>query len=285
VALVSPETGGQKLPVIPFVFVNPKDIAACPDAPPFMSLSDLCLTIYKLEADYRQALYLQGQETFVVRTEKKLEEVRLGAGGMLVLEPAGGAAYVGANSSGLPEMREALKNDKAEAADMASKMLDFADTSRQSGEALRIRTASSTANLLSIALACAAALKQALRLAAKWVGADPEEVDVKPNLDFADNPITAQELLQLMQAVAAGLPLSEESIHLYLQRREVTNFDYETELAKIDAQQPIGMTPVKTAAELAMKQDAAAQAAAQADAQVNAETKAAKTKKKKTPEK
>ena len=60
--LIEPSWRGHRLDFIPFSFINASDIAADPDDPPLMGLARLALTIYRLEADYRQALFLQGQD-------------------------------------------------------------------------------------------------------------------------------------------------------------------------------------------------------------------------------
>ncbi len=63
--LIQPSIGGKTLDEIPFIFINAKDIVPDPDAPPLLGLGQLALTIYRGEADYRQALFMQGQDTLV----------------------------------------------------------------------------------------------------------------------------------------------------------------------------------------------------------------------------
>jgi hypothetical protein len=62
--MIEPRVRGQTLNEIPFVFVNCKDIVVDPDDPPLIDLAKLCLAIYRGEADYRQSLFLQGQDTY-----------------------------------------------------------------------------------------------------------------------------------------------------------------------------------------------------------------------------
>ena len=60
-----PTIRGRTLDKIPFEFINTKDIVPEPDQAPLIGLSNLSLTIYRGEADYRQALFMQGQATLV----------------------------------------------------------------------------------------------------------------------------------------------------------------------------------------------------------------------------
>src|SRR5690606_11453513 len=58
---------GNNVEELPFTFVNSKDILAIPDQPPLQSLAEMCIGIYQAEADYRQHLHYQAQETLVVK--------------------------------------------------------------------------------------------------------------------------------------------------------------------------------------------------------------------------
>jgi hypothetical protein len=60
-----PSFGGKTLEKIPFVFIGPRDLVPEPDAPVLLPMARLGLAIYRTEADYRQALYMQGQDTLV----------------------------------------------------------------------------------------------------------------------------------------------------------------------------------------------------------------------------
>ncbi len=232
---VAPSIAGRTSDSIPFVFVNTNDLVAEPDFPPLLGLANLAMAVYRAEADYRQALFLQGQETFVViGGDSESGTKRVGAGAYLELPAKADAKYVGVNSNGLSEMRLSLQNDKKEAAEKGARLLDFSDASRQSGEALRIRVASKTATLTSVARTGAAALEEILKKIAMWMGADPEEVCVKVKLDFSDDQIVGRELLEWMQAKQMGAPISNESIHKMLRERGATDLSYEDELSELD---------------------------------------------------
>jgi hypothetical protein len=231
-AMVEPQIRGNTLDEIPFVFINSKDVVPEPDDPPLIGLSNGALTIYRGEADYRQALFMQGQDTLVVVGSAE-EDFRTGTGASIQLPIGGDAKYIGVQSSGLSEMREALQNDRAGAAQKGGQMLDNMSRQVESGEALNIRVAARTATLNQIALAGAFGLEQLLKSAATWIGADPDQVIVQPNLDFVDDQLGGEELVKLLTAKTLGAPLSLRSVHGLMQNKGLTEKDFEEEVAEI----------------------------------------------------
>ena len=233
--LTMPNISGTELEEIPFVFINTNDLVSAPDNPPLLGLSNVCLTIYRGEADYRQTLFMQGQETLVVKGGE-LSEGRVGAGALLSIPIDADAKYIGVSAAGLSEMRQALENDRGTAANMGARLLDTTGGDKQSGEALRIRVAAQTASLRSIVQTSAEGLEKVLKIAALWVGADPEKVEVIPNVDFSADEMTGQDLLQLTQARTMGAPMSEQSLHALMRKRDMTTLDYDAEKELMDGE-------------------------------------------------
>lgn len=243
VAFTNPTLKGQTLNEIPFVFCGPKDIAIDPDSPPLESLANLCLSIYRLDADYRHCLFMQGQDTLVViggvSKNAEGEALRVGAGARIDVDVGGDAKYIGVESQGLSELRMALDADKQLAAVRTGQLLQPGKMSMESGEALKTRVAGQTATLTSIAITSAGALEQLLRVMAMWQGGDPSLVKVKPNLDFTNVSIKGQDLVQIQTARSIGFPLSAESVHQLAVEHGLTTKTYEEELALIKAEDPI----------------------------------------------
>lgn len=215
---------------IPFVFINSKDTAAMPDVPPLLSLATLCLAIYRAEADYRHTLYMQGQDTLVIiaGSNDPDDETRVGAGSKIEVGMGGDAKYIGVSSAGLTEMRSSLENDRVSAQAMSGQLASNKG-SQESGDALRLRMASQTANLTQIAISSCYGLERLLKITARWMNLDDSLVSVTPNLQFADNRMTGQDFVQLMQAKSMGLPLSDESLHDLMQAQNLTSMLYDEE--------------------------------------------------------
>jgi hypothetical protein len=232
--MLAPLYRGKPLNKIPFVFVNTKDIIPKPDNPPFLGLGRLALAIYRGEADYRQALFLQGQDTLVVIGGTNQEGVlRTGAGARIDVDIEGDAKYIGVNSAGLPELRMSLENDKKAASIKAGHLIDATGNKQESGEALKTRLAAQTATLNQIALASASALETILKMMAEWIGENPEDVSVKPNLEFADLSINPREFVDMMTARTMGAPISHMSIHAIMQEKGLTKMTFEEEITQI----------------------------------------------------
>lgn len=239
-SLIEPSLGGRTLDFIPFTFINATDIVANPDKPPLLGLADLVLGIYRGEADYRQALFMQGQDTLVVIGVADADkDFRTGAGAAIILPTEGDAKFIGVDSTGLSEMRQALENDKREASQRSGDLVDSTSRERESGDALRIRVVARTATLNQLALTGAFGLESSLKQAAIWLGANPDEVIVTPNLDFVNDTLGGEELVKLVSAKTLGAPLSNQSIHKLMKEKALTDMTLAEELAAIDEEEPI----------------------------------------------
>ncbi len=224
---------------IPFVFVNTRDVAAAPDTPPLLALSNLCLQIYLGEADYRQALFMQGQDTLVTigavldDADGNAGKARVGANARIAMALDGDAKYIGVDSEGLAEQRKALENDYSAATQRAGELFDSVSREKESGDALRIRVAARTATLNQIALTGAYGLQLALQSLARWITADPEKVVVTPNLDFVDDRMKGRELVDIMTGKTIGAPISLRSVHKQMQDQGMTEMSFEEEILVI----------------------------------------------------
>ena len=240
VEVITPNLGGKTLDEIPFVFVNSKDMLPMPDDPPLLGLANLSLAIYRGEADHRQALFMQAQDTLVVQGGEEDKNYRVGAGATLVVPVEGKAYFIGVGSTGLSEMRHTLEDDKKIAALKAAQLIDTTSRQRESGDALRIRVAAQTATLVQIAEAGAAALEELLKKAARWMGANEEEVSVIPNKDFQADEMEPQGLVHMMTAKAMGLPLSLQSMHDRMKERGLTELTFDQEVELIEEEPELG---------------------------------------------
>jgi len=238
---------GSTLQELPFTFINSKDLAPNPDNPPLHGLAKLALAIYRGDADHRQHLFMQSQDTLVlignmmatsVDGDDEEAPVRTGAGSRINVPQGGDAKYIGVSGNGLSEQRQNLENDYKRATQKTGQMLDSAGQAKESGEALKIRASAQTATLTQIAQAGAAGLETVLKAMAPWFNANPDEVVVKPNLEFHDQEFNGMTLVQMQQAKTLGAPLSSKSIHEWLTEQGVTQMDYDAELNEIESEAP-----------------------------------------------
>lgn len=238
--LIEPSIRGRKLDRIPFEFINTKDTVSSPDDPPLLGLARVCYAIYRGEADYRQNLFMQGQDTLVrIGFVDDDNEQRVGAGAIIDVPIGGDAKYIGVSADGLGEQRQAIENDRSEAAQVAGRLATAKSKQIESGDALQTRVAAAVASLTTIALSGAMGLERLLKTAAVWVGANPDEVSVQPNLEFADSSFDTKSLVELMTSKNLGAPISRKSVHALMQDRGLTQLEYEAELDEIDSEEPL----------------------------------------------
>ena len=236
--LVAPSWRGRELEEIPFVVINSCDVTSEVDDPPLLDLGNACMAIYRGEADYRQNLFMQGQDTFVTVGGgfQEDDQVRVGAGARIDLPQGADAKYVGVNSSGLSEQREALQRLEARASSMGAQTLDTTSRQRESGDSLRIRVAARTADLNQISSAGAEGLEQILKICARWMGENPDEVSVKPNKEFGEIPLTGQTMVEIATARNLGWPISARSMHDLARKRRMTTKTFEEEIQEAEAE-------------------------------------------------
>lgn len=245
-SMTPPVLRGKALEQIPFVFINSKDIVSSPDLPPLLGLARLCMTIYRGEADYRQTLFMQGQDTLVTiggiidpdsgaveAGAATSDGVRVGAGARLDMNLGGDAKYIGVGSEGLSEQREALAADRKHAETKSGQMIAPSAGKQESGDALTTRLSAQTATLNQLAKTGAAALENLLKIGAMWLGANPDEVKVTPNLEFVDKNLPSKDIVDWMTARTMGAPISLATIHDNLAERGITKLTLEEELDAI----------------------------------------------------
>lgn len=215
----NPVARNKPLDEIPFVFVGTKSITTQVDDPPLMALAWATLALYRMDADYRQHIHMQGQDTLVTSGAADGEVSSVGAGAHLGMQnPDAKAYFIGINGQGLGETRQAIQNDQTLCAKKAGEMLADNSKQRESGDALVERTGRKGASLVDIADTCAAGLERMLRIIAKWLGHSPaqcETIKVIPNKKFGTPKVVPGEMKQLVEAYVLGAPITLQSIHQY----------------------------------------------------------------------
>lgn len=225
--IVAPSYKGKTLNRIPFNIANVSHVGAAIEEPPLLDQSNISLTYYRGDADYRHSLYKQGQGTFYATglTDDEMKaEKRLGADGAIYsTNDKAKIGFVELNGLGLPEMRESQQNLKMEALALGVTLFDKAGV--ESGKALETRSMVKTAPIRTIARTGAEALKLSVESAANWVGASGE-TKINPNTDFLDIGATPQDALILHSLMREG-GMTLEDYHAYLHRNKMTDKPFE----------------------------------------------------------
>jgi hypothetical protein len=252
---IIPSLQGRRPDSIPFVFVNATDLLPTPGEVPLLGLARLALTIYRGEADYRNSLFMSGQDTLVIKgiaagndglttvdneghasltQEGEAPRIIVGTGAYIGLPQTDmDAKFIGPTSVGLQEQRQALENDYTRAEQFGLSLLTSGSQAEAEGT-IGKRITARTASLQSIAKNAGKGLQLILRKAAKWMNLDENKVTVEPNLDFIDDPALPAEVLSLVTSKFRGAPLSWKTIHAYAQKGGITTLSFEDEVKEID---------------------------------------------------
>jgi Domain of unknown function (DUF4055) len=216
--------GGKKLEEIPLVVAGSRDLSLEPDQIPMIGVTRAAYAIYRLDADYRHQLFMSGQETlFYIGLDPKDVPEYVGAGVGVAIPEGGDAKYVGPSGAGIEAHKTAIDDERSIAAEAGSRMFAVGDKkAAESGEALRIRARAGSATLVSVAQTSAAALETALRFCAQLVGQDPDDIIVKPNLNFLDTDMTADEANKMVE-LWMNKVISYETLYSNLQRGRIAS--------------------------------------------------------------
>lgn len=240
-ALIAPEVQGRKLDEIPFVFVNCSTANSAPVDPPLLSLSDLVINLYQLEADRVQALHGTASPTPVTKGLKARapgdKALRIGAGAHIDLSdsPNADAKFLELEGKSLAEFRQTIDGLRDICSHRAGEISDSGSKGRESGNALEQRISVRTSSLASVAVSGAHGLQRLLRIMGKWLGMSAEDtakILVKPNLLFSKPVLSAIELKSLCESrLMGGAILPLESIHAFLVARGFTTLSFSETVA------------------------------------------------------
>jgi hypothetical protein len=192
----------QPIDFLPFVFIGTNDLTPEPDDVPLYGLAKLAVRIYRMDADLATSLHMTAEPTPVVSGyDDPAEAIKngrvpkgIGAATLWVLPAGGDAKFLEFSGPGIQMQLDVIQKNYDRSVMFGAQMLADQGAAQESGDAKRIRLDSQHATLKSIAMTSATGLERALKNLAQWMGANPDDVSVTPNLDFFDQDLTAQEI-------------------------------------------------------------------------------------------
>lgn len=236
--MFAPAIQGRILNEIPFVFINSNSTTSCPQDPPMLSLADLVLHLYRLQADYSAELHGQTSATLVTRGLVKKpgndkEPLRIGVGGHIDLGAGkeSEAYFLELSGKGLPELRAAVESCKSLCRERSGEIVDQSSRGRESGNSLEQRISVRTATLHSIAQHAAEGLTKLLKTMGRWLGMTEEQIAgirIIPNTVFAKPTFSGIELEALTKSkLSGGVVLPYKVIHSWMVARGLTTLGFE----------------------------------------------------------
>jgi hypothetical protein len=198
--------GGGLLPRIPFVIGTAVDLSPRVEAPPLIGVARAALAHYQLSADYRHQLYMSGQETLVAIDGDAPDTV--GAGAVHEMRGAPGQTpdlkYVSPTCAGIEAHDTAMQRQREAAVMAGARLFEQTAQGAESGEAKKLRYASETATLVSIAQNSCMILERALKNVAMIMGLPEQDIVVEAPTDLMDLTMTPQEFAALFGVYDAG---------------------------------------------------------------------------------
>jgi hypothetical protein len=218
--------GGSALEMIPITVGGAMDLDLTPDTPPLIGVSRASIAHYQLNADYRLALYMSGQETLMLHNVEDPPKA-VGAGVVVSLQAADGAKdtraeYVGPSGVGIDAHVTAMDRENQAAVKSGAQLFDNSPRGQESGEARRLRFSAETATLSSIVGSSALILERSLKQAAIMAGANPDEVVVKAPDNLLEGRLDPQEITALVQSWTGGA-ISYQTLYENLQRGRIAS--------------------------------------------------------------
>jgi len=203
---IKPSILGKYLDYIPFLFIGSEDNTPAVDISPLSGISVSQVKYGELEALLSHAEHHSGAPTFIISgvTKEDMPTVT-GAGVALALpDYTSRAYYTETDTSFMTSIRERQSEYLAQAQDQGANLLGSSKNTSESGEALRLRQAASTATLKSIIGNVGEGIEKLLKMSADWMGLSTSEVKYTPNQEFSTFALTANEQIALVQSWQSG---------------------------------------------------------------------------------
>lgn len=204
-----PSVFGKTLNFIPLLFIGSEDNTPDVDISP---LSGICVNQIKygqLEALLAHAENHSGAPTFIITGVAEDDMPKVTGAGVAIALPdyTSKAYYTTTDTSFMTSIRERQSECLAQAEDQGANLLGSKRNTSESGEALRLRQAASTATLKSIVKNVGDGIEILLKYAATWLNLDKSvvaQVSYTPNEEFSTFALTANEQIAQLQTWQAG---------------------------------------------------------------------------------
>ena len=216
---IAPMRRGVALDHIPFTIFGASSIEAKVEKPPMIGLADLNIGWYLNSADYENALAAIKPLYFFSGIDEDTEII-LGSRRAVIAEDANGDGKIlqGADPVGL---KDAMAQKRQDMGIVGGQMLEPEGGPAETLGVARIRQGGRQASLRTIATTFGVGLRRVLAQHAKWIGTDPDAVEVSPNMDFVDSTLTPEQVNSYM-AMLQDNRISYLTFYHLLQGGELT---------------------------------------------------------------
>ncbi|HEY9818185.1 MAG TPA: DUF4055 domain-containing protein, partial [Candidatus Obscuribacterales bacterium] len=239
------DSSGAMFNVIPFVFVGAEDNKPSIDEAPLSDLADSNVSWYQVSADHMENLHIHGQLTLGIASDMSAAEfkesnpngVNVGSRAGHFLGPNGKFTDVSApESSSLSKALEDIKDDMIA---IGGRIIQ-PKTGQRTAEEARIDSASEMSILETLVGNVSEGIEKACEFVARFMGADPEQVEFSLNREFWDQTPDPQMLATIMGLEDRG-HMAQQDIRDYLRRTGVLKAERSDEEIDEDVSQDGGI--------------------------------------------
>lgn len=242
VSKVTPiDSKGEPFTEIPFFFVGAENNDSEIDHPPLYDMAILNIAHYRNSADYEESTYTVGQPT--IWYSGVSEEWATGVlGGKMYIGGRGGLALPEGGNCGIlqvaPNMisKEAMDQKEEQMLALGAKLVQSTSGNRTTATEAQLNDASETSILVNVAKNVSDAFTLGLRMACRYVGANPEEVEFALQADLEITKMDSQELLALVKSWQDGA-ISRSELRYNLRKSGLAHGEETEQLAAIDKEQ------------------------------------------------
>jgi hypothetical protein len=234
-----PEIFGRGFDRIPLTVINATDIGFQYGPVPAWPMAKRALAIFRKSADANRSLYIKGDpQAWVTGVAEDDIPTEIGGSSIWGLpDSEAKVGYLDIDGQGIPLQLKAIDSEYSRFYGEAGHLLESASKGAEAAEALRIRQGMKQVSVKALVKNAGAGLQESLRMIGRLSGMsdnEVEEITFDPNVNFTEGQMGYQELLFLMQAkdlaIRNGVPLSNETIHAQMRKRQLTHLTYEQEL-------------------------------------------------------
>ena len=199
----TPKLIGMSIDKMPCVIIGSTDLYINPDIIPLYGISSCALQMYMKDADLSNSMFLTCNPTLCLTGITEHHggfHTLVGSNVAITSEnPDAKIYYTKTDASGLQEVRLAINMYLSEAQSMGSALLSDNPKGVESEGALRIKAASTTASLSTVAQTCARGFERAIRYIAEWSNLDSKTVELEVDTNYLDNMMTNDDITSLVK--------------------------------------------------------------------------------------
>lgn len=198
---------GRRLGYIPFTIISPTGLDNDVDKPPIKDLVDIQAHHYLVSADLAWANHLIALPVpIAIGNFDDDFVIELGSSVGLKLPEGSQFQWSEFTGQGLKSIHDTAAKLEAQMAALGARLLDTRNkTIIETATSAIAKEASVTSVTSQTILSTQLGIERALRWAADWVGADPDEVEIKINYDMLPSNFDANMLNSMLQGVQSGI--------------------------------------------------------------------------------